>query len=120
VIGSAWCRTFAVADAGYGFVASDVPEFSVGVDPGWRGKGVGTALLSVVIGQARQLGVRAISLSVEDGNPARRIYDRAGFVPVGRNGGSDTLLLTLIAAPEASSSAPSDGGKAALDHGATA
>lgn len=35
----------------------------------------------------------AISLSVEDGNRARVLYERLGFVKVGRNGGSDTLLL---------------------------
>jgi ribosomal protein S18 acetylase RimI-like enzyme len=52
-------------------------------------------LLSTVIDQARHRGLRAISLSVEDGNRARALYARAGFLPIGRNGRSDTLLLTL-------------------------
>lgn len=37
-----------------------------------------------------------MSLSVEDGNAAARgLYERHGFVVVGRNGGSDTMLRTL-------------------------
>jgi len=39
--------------------------------------------------------IPAISLSVEDGNRARALYERLGFRTVGRNGGSDTLLLEL-------------------------
>lgn len=39
--------------------------------------------------------IPAISLSVEDGNRARALYERLGFRRVGRNGGSDTLLLKL-------------------------
>jgi ribosomal protein S18 acetylase RimI-like enzyme len=36
-----------------------------------------------------------VSLSVEDGNRARRLYERAGFVVVGRSGTSDTMLVHL-------------------------
>jgi len=32
---------------------------------------------------------------VEDGNRARALYERLGFRKIGRNGGSDTLLLEL-------------------------
>ena len=94
-IGAAWCRLFAPADPGYGFVAADVPEFSIGVAPGHRGRGVGTALLGAVLDQARARGLRAVSLSVEDGNRARTLYERAGFVPVGRAAGSATMLRPL-------------------------
>jgi ribosomal protein S18 acetylase RimI-like enzyme len=94
-VGAAWCRLFDPADAGYGYVAADVPELTIGVSPAWRGRGVGTALLSAVIEQARERRLLAISLSVEDGNRARVLYDRAGFTPADRNGGSDTLVLTL-------------------------
>ncbi len=94
-IGAAWCRTFPADDAGYGFVADDIPELSIGVVPGHRGRGAGTALMTALIDLGRSRGERAISLSVEDGNRARDLYERLGFVRVGRNGGSDTLLLEL-------------------------
>lgn len=48
-----------------------------------------------VISQGISQGLRAISLSVEDGNRARVLYERLAFRKGGRNGGSDTLLLEL-------------------------
>lgn len=92
-VGAAWCRIFAGEDAGYGFVAH--PELTIGVLTGHRGTGAGTALMECLIGQGSSRGLRAISLSVEDGNRARLLYERLGFRKVGRNGGSDTLLLEL-------------------------
>ena len=50
--------------------------------PGWRGHGIGTALLQRLIAEATASG-RAIELHVEDGNPAERLYRRLGFVQVG-------------------------------------
>ena len=94
-VGAAWCRTFSADDAGYGYVADDVPEVSIGVAAAWRGRGVGTTLLAELIRQARARGLRALSLSVEDGNHARRLYERAGFTVVGREGGSDVMRLLI-------------------------
>lgn len=94
-VGAAWCRIFAAEDAAYGFVAPDVPELTIGVLAGHRGSGAGTALMEELIVQGSSRGLRAISLSVEDGNRARLLYERLGFLKVGRNGGSDTLLLEL-------------------------
>lgn len=94
-VGAAWCRMFAGDEAGYGFVAADIPELSIGVAPGHRGRGAGTALMSALITLGRFRGMRGISLSVEDGNRARVLYERLGFVRIGRNGASDTLLLQL-------------------------
>jgi ribosomal protein S18 acetylase RimI-like enzyme len=94
-VGAAWCRMFTADDPGYGYVADDVPELSIGVSPGWRGRGIGTALLDRLISQARGRGMRAISLSVEDGNRARALYERAGFNVVGREGESDVMLLHI-------------------------
>lgn len=99
VVGAAWCRTFTVAEPGYGFVAPDTPELSMGVKPAHRGRGVGSALLDMVIAQARVRHCRALSLSVEDGNGAKSLYRRAGFIVVGRNGNSDTMLLEPLPTP---------------------
>jgi ribosomal protein S18 acetylase RimI-like enzyme len=94
-VGAAWCRTFTAEDPGYGFVADDVPEASMGVAAALRGRGIGTALLDGLISRARARHLPAISLSVEDGNRARVLYERAGFSVVGREGNSDVMLLRL-------------------------
>ncbi|WP_266096023.1 hypothetical protein [Brevibacterium pigmentatum] len=40
-------------------------------------------------------GFPAVSLSVEDGNGAAKLYADHGFVSVGRNGDSDVLVRRL-------------------------
>lgn len=93
-VGAAWWRTFTADDAGYGHVADDVPELSLAVLPPWRGRGVAGLMLDSLIDLAREQGLRRLSLSVEDGNDvARAMYERRGFVVVGREGHADTLLL---------------------------
>lgn len=91
----AWLVFLPESDPGYGFVDADTPELSITTFEGFRGQGIGGALLHELIGVARTRGLQRISLSVEDGNDARRLYDRAGFRVVGRNGASDTMLLEL-------------------------
>jgi GNAT superfamily N-acetyltransferase len=44
-----------------------------------RGRGVGTAALQFFARQAKELGVSAIHLEVNHGNPAIDLYRRAGF-----------------------------------------
>lgn len=52
-------------------------------------------MLTALAQDLRAAGHRAVSLSVDDGNPARRLYERHGFAVVGRNGSSDTMLREL-------------------------
>jgi ribosomal-protein-alanine N-acetyltransferase len=78
-VGAAWYRIFTRDRPGYGYVADDVPELSLAVGPSWRGQGVGTLLLTRLMEAARRAGWRALSLSVDVRNPARRLYDRLGF-----------------------------------------
>jgi ribosomal protein S18 acetylase RimI-like enzyme len=55
------------------------------VDRGWRGRGVGSALLQAAIGQARQRGLHKLCLEVFPHNaPAIALYRKAGFVEEGR------------------------------------
>ncbi|GJF31118.1 hypothetical protein KNE206_38180 [Kitasatospora sp. NE20-6] len=98
-IGAGWARTFPADDPGYGHVAPDVPELTLGVLPGHRGRGVGSALLDALVELAARSSVGLLSLSVEDGNPAVRLYAARGFTVVGREGESDTMLLRLAGAP---------------------
>jgi ribosomal protein S18 acetylase RimI-like enzyme len=94
-LGAAWFRLFAADEPGHGFVAASIPELSIAVVPSSRGRGIGSALLSELGVRAREAGFSSLSLSVEEGNRAARLYERAGFVRVGRQGSASTMLLDL-------------------------
>lgn len=92
-IAVAWLRHFAASDPGYGFVEESIPELGVWVVEEHRGAGLGTGLLTGLIEQARSQNLRGISLSVENGNPARSLYERLGFTPAGSDFDAGTLIL---------------------------
>lgn len=81
-LGAAWYRRFSAAQPGYGFIDEDTPEVSIAVAHPHRGAGIGRALLAALVAQARVDGLPALSLSVEADNPARHLYQRAGFEAV--------------------------------------
>lgn len=93
--GVVWVTLFPADAPGYGFVGPGVPELSVCVLPGYRGAGRGTALVEAAVQEARQRSFPALSLSVEEGNPARRLYERLGFVPVPAARHPGTMLLAF-------------------------
>lgn len=95
-VGAAWLRALDATDPGFGFVADDVPELSLAVDPAARGRGVGGQLLDALLTRARARRLPGVSLSVEDDNEAARwLYETRGFAGVGRVGASDTLALSF-------------------------
>ena len=94
-IGVVWLRFFTADDPGFGFVDEATPELSIWVTEGERGRGVGGQLLDAAIRAARLKGLRRISLSVEEGNPARRLYERAGITWAGSGFDTGTLVLEL-------------------------
>ena len=94
--GAAWWRTFTSEDRAYGYVADGIPEVGLAVLASYRRAGLGTALMAALIARATAEGLRALSLSVEDGNEAARaLYEALGFTPVDRVGDSDTMVLHL-------------------------
>jgi GNAT superfamily N-acetyltransferase len=95
-LGAAWYRFFPGDDPGYGFVASDIPELSIGVIAEARGTGVGTELLRALLRLARDQGLQAVSLSVDRQNPARRLYERVGFHDAGISDPMDTSVTMSI------------------------
>ena len=57
---------------------------SVAVDPAWRGRGVGQALLGRGLAYLREQRVPRVKLEVLDDNaPARHLYESMGFRPAG-------------------------------------
>lgn len=54
---------------------------TMGVDPKFRGKGVGSALMDAAMAKGRERGYKRVSLLVSKGKPrARTLYERVGFV----------------------------------------
>lgn len=51
------------------------------IDPAFQGRGLGRRLLEGVLDEADAEGV-PVTLSVLKGNPARRLYEALGFIPV--------------------------------------
>jgi ribosomal protein S18 acetylase RimI-like enzyme len=75
-------------DTGYIVWAVDEPDgvhvVDIAVRDGSRGVGVGTAALGELLVRADDHGA-TVSLDVEHLNPARRLYERIGFVEVARD-----------------------------------
>jgi GNAT superfamily N-acetyltransferase len=95
-VGAAWLRFFTADDPGYGFVAADVPELTIGVVAAWRGRGVGRALLRAVESAAVDAGIERIGLSVERKNFAQRLYLAEGYEVVAEGSPeSDTMVKVL-------------------------
>jgi ribosomal-protein-alanine N-acetyltransferase len=73
-----------------GFAVSRMAEdeaeiLSIAVDPKHRGRGLSRNLLLTHLGHLAGRGVRIVFLEVEENNqPARQLYNRAGFSVVGR------------------------------------
>lgn len=53
------------------------------VDPAWRQRGLGQALLRNFAEAARQRGIRRLILEMRKGNPAESLYRRFGFEQIG-------------------------------------
>ena len=81
-VGVVWVQYLSGAQVGFGFVDESTPELSLWVREGHRRKGVGRALMHALKAEALRRGVRRVSLSVEDGNFARWLYEDEGFAPV--------------------------------------
>jgi [ribosomal protein S18]-alanine N-acetyltransferase len=100
-----------VLDDGSGFrgyvLAGTKPDRSrswilgLGIDPRWRGQGLGRRLMREVLGRLRARGVREVRLGVEPANTtAIELYSSLGFVRVDHRtdyfgAGADRLLMTL-------------------------
>jgi ribosomal-protein-alanine N-acetyltransferase len=67
-------------------MAADEAEIlSIAVDPQHRGRGLSRNLLLTHLGHLAGHGVRTVFLEVEENNqPARQLYNRAGFTVKGR------------------------------------
>ena len=88
-VAAAWVRRMTAADPGYGYVSDEIPELTMAVEPGWRGRGIGRSLLEILLDRHPRM-----SLSVDDENVgAAGLYRSMGFVPVSTAAGSTTMVV---------------------------
>jgi GNAT superfamily N-acetyltransferase len=101
--GAAWFRLWTAEIHSYGYVDEATPEVGIAVRRQHRGQGIGRALLEALLLRARAAGFEALSLSVDDANFARHLYESMGFQRAGSSGTSSTYRCALRG-PEARSS----------------
>jgi ribosomal-protein-alanine N-acetyltransferase len=95
--------------AGLWVMVDEAHITSFAVDPRWRRRGIGERLLLGLLDLAVARRAREATLEVRLSNmPARRLYEKYGFRPVGirpryySNNGEDALIMTTdaLASPE--------------------
>ncbi|WP_017574299.1 ribosomal protein S18-alanine N-acetyltransferase [Nocardiopsis kunsanensis] len=96
--------------AGYAGLRADAPEGDVrtmAVDESLWGRGVGRALLTALLEEARRRGVTHVFLDVREDNPrAQKLYTDFGFTRIGMRDGyyNGTDAITMCRVDEAGGS----------------
>jgi len=75
IVGAAWARIIPA----YGNIDENTPELAISVLPEYRGRSIGTSLMTHLFGLLRESGYKRTSLSVQQNNPAVRFYQRLGY-----------------------------------------
>ena len=94
-VGACWARLFPADAPGSGFVASGVPELTLGVNSQWRALGVGRALLQSLHSAAKAAGYTRLSLSVRRSNVARKLYVSEGYTVIASDETADVMVRPL-------------------------
>jgi len=76
LVGAAWARIIPA----YGNIDDKTPKLAISTLPEYRGKGIGTDLMSSLFVLLKERGYVRTSLSVQQDNPAVRFYKRLGYV----------------------------------------
>lgn len=104
VVGGAWIRLLGTHGMATGDNEKDIPELALAVVPNYRGKGIGSKLLTEFLTLAKQEEISEISLSCRiDNQAAMKLYERHGFekIPnsetINRVGGTNvSMLINLV------------------------
>ena len=81
VVGAAWTR---IMDD-YGNIDDSTPSCAISLLSEHRGHGIGTELMTALLGELKRQGYAQTSLAVQKANYAVRMYKKVGFETVGEN-----------------------------------
>lgn len=95
LIGAIWGRKFSEDNKGYGFIDAETPEIGMAIKQEYRGKGLGSNLIKLLVDEYLEQGVGQLSLNVNTLNPAKRLYERCGFVKVSEESGAEIMTKQL-------------------------
>jgi ribosomal protein S18 acetylase RimI-like enzyme len=93
--GAAVARLFTEEEHGHGYMDPTTPELGIAVEPDFRGRGIGRHLMNALADTARDHGIQRLSLSVNNPNPAKHLYESLGYATVNDNGDSTLMVLGL-------------------------
>jgi GNAT superfamily N-acetyltransferase len=100
--GAGWIRVMPAGWPLYSYVENSTPELAIAVVPTHIGHGAGSAILARLLSDAARI-YPSVVLSVRANNPARALYERAGFVTVAtitnRVGGQSFVMRAALANP---------------------
>ena len=95
-LGAAWLRVFRGTEKNCDAIEDGTPELAIAVVPSSIGKGIGVRLLTQLL-ETAAASFPGVYLSVRATNPAKRLYERFGFVVIGeltnRVGGQSFHML---------------------------
>jgi ribosomal protein S18 acetylase RimI-like enzyme len=94
-IGAAWYRFWNDDNFIRGYVDKETPVLVIGVQSGYRHKGVGTKMIAWLIGYASKQGIERISLMVSKDNNAINLYKHQGFEVYFDKGDSFIMVRNL-------------------------
>ena len=81
IVGAVWVRIM----NDYGHIDNKTPSFAISVYKEYRGKGIGTALMSEMLAILKKRGYEQASLSVQKKNFAAEMYRKLGFKTIDEN-----------------------------------
>ena len=91
VVGAVWTR---IMDD-YGHIDDETPSFAISIFKEFRGKGIGTRLMSEMLGILKSQGYERASLSVQKANYAVKMYEKLGFRTVREEDGELLMVCEL-------------------------
>ena len=93
VIGAVWTRIM----NDYGHVDDETPSLAISLYKAYRGQGIGTQLMEMILALLKEKGYERVSLAVQKANYAVRMYEKVGFKTVDENDEEFIMVCDLKA-----------------------